>query len=314
MRTPLLVLSCLGLFAAANAQTVLYTENFDGFTVGADISQSNPVNWSVWPGGGDQVVSTDQANSGANSMGCISTDAAAGGPGDLLLLLGDKTTGSYALSWWMYIPAGNGGYFNIQHTEDVATPSFAAEVIFEDAGVISGMANNVAIAGTYPQGAWFQVNLFIDLANVTASFLIGTTIVATWPFDTETDGAAGPNQLGAIDFYSFGGGAPTLGTYYVDDLAYLQIPIIGISEIAGPSAFSVYPVPSSNTITIANDGSNYAAQWRLMDMSGREVLTSSALVLPGSKSVADISSLAMGAYTMELTHGDMRERHTVVRN
>lgn len=313
MRTPLLVLSCLGLVAAASAQTVLYTENFDSFTAGNDISQSNPVNWAVWPGGGDQVVSTDQANSGANSMGCISTTAG-GGPGDLLLLLGDKTTGSYALSWWMYIPSGNGGYFNIQHTEDVTTPSFAAEIIFGDAGVISGMANNVAIAGTYPQGAWFQVNLFIDLANVTASFLIGTTPVATWPFDTETDGAAGPNQLGAIDFYSYGGGAPTIGVYYVDDLAYLQLPIIGVNEVVGPSAFSVYPVPSNNTITIANEGSTEAAQWRIMDMSGRQVMTSTALVLPGTKITADISSLAPGAYTMEMTYDNVRERHTVVRN
>ena len=313
MKRTLLLLSSVALVIAASAQTTLYSDNFDGYTAGADVSVANPVNWSVWPGGGDQVISTTYAHSGANSMGCVST-VVGGGPGDLLLLLGDKTAGSHLLSWWMYIPAGKGGYFNIQHTQDVTTPSFAAEVILEDGGVISGMANNVALAGTYPQDTWFQVNLFIDLDNVTASFLIDLTPIATWPFDTETDGAAGPNQLGAIDFYSYGGGAPTIGEYYVDDVSYLHISTIGIGENALANAFSVYPVPSNDAITIANNSGNNAAQWRMMDMSGREVMTSSAMVVPGSTSEVDITGLAPGAYTMELMDGGVRERHTVVRN
>jgi len=314
MKRTLLLLTSVSLITAVSAQNVLITENFDSYADGAAISVSDPVNWAIWlPGGADQVVSTAQAHSGANSMGCVST-VAAGGPGDLLLLLGDQTVGSYILSWWMYIPTGKGGYFNIQHTEDVTTPSFAAEVIFADGGTIGGMANNVAIAGTYAQDTWFQVNLFIDLDNVTASFLIDLTPVATWPFNTETDGAVGPNQLGAIDFYSYGGGAPTLGEFYIDDVSYIHLSTIGVEESARTESFSVYPVPSSNSLTIANNGSNAAAQWRLLDMSGREVMTSAALVMPGSQTVADISDLATGTYTMELTHGGMRERHAVVRN
>ena len=313
MKRTLLLLTSVSLLTAVSAQNVLITENFDGYPAGQDITTLNPTYFGVWPGGGGAPTSTTYAHSGANSVEFVATTAA-GGPGDVLLLLGDQTVGSYILSWWMYIPTGKGGYFNIQHTEDVTTPSFAAEVIFADGGTIGGMANNVAIAGTYAQDTWFQVNLFIDLDNVTASFLIDLTPVATWPFNTETDGAVGPNQLGAIDFYSYGGGAPTLGEFYIDDVSYIHLSTIGVEETARAESFSVYPVPSSNSLTIANNGSNAAAQWRLLDMSGREVMTSTALVMPGSQTVADISGLATGTYTMELTHGGMRERHAVVRN
>jgi len=313
MKKPLLLLCSVALITAASAQTVLILENFEAYPAGAAPATVNPLYWALWPGGGDQVVTDSIAHGSTKSMACIATTTG-GGPGDLLLKLGDKTSGSYGLSWWMYVPAGKGGYFNIQHIEAVTTGSFAAEVKFRDGGTVWLLTEGDSVSGSYPQDAWFQVNMFFDLAAQEASLLIGLTPIDTWAFNTLSTGATGPNQLGAINFYSFGGAAPTLGEYYVDDISYIQLPSIGIEETSSSNAFNVYPVPSSNTITIANERSNDAAQWRMLDMSGREVMASTARVVAGGKSVVDISALALGAYTMEVLHGNVRERHTVVRN
>lgn len=310
MKKPILGLTALTLVATATAQTVLINENFDSYSVGSALATVNPAAFAIWPGGGDQAVTDSIAHSGTQSMACIAS-AAAGGPGDLLLLLGDKTSGSYTLSWWMYIPSGKGGYFNVQHFEDVSSPSFAAEVIFLDGGTIDGMANNTAIAGSYAQDAWFQVNLFFDLNDSTASFLIGSTPVATWEFATETDGAVGPNSLGAIDFFSYGGGAPTVGEYYVDDISYIQLPGgIGMDEVATAAVYSVYPVPTSDVLTLAGPAAG-KAEWRLLDATGRVVLSAS---IAAERNDIDVSMLKAGVYTMEVMHDGMLERHTVVRN
>lgn len=310
MKKTLLGFTALSLVGSATAQTVLINENFDSYSVGSAPATVNPAAFAIWPGGGDQAVTDSIAHSGTQSMACIAS-AAAGGPGDLLLLLGDQTSGSYTLSWWMYIPSGKGGYFNIQHTEDVSSPSFAAEVIFMDGGTIEGMADNTAIAGNYTQDAWFQVNLFFDLNDSTASFLIGSTPIATWDFATETDGAVGPNSLGAIDFFSYGGGAPTVGEYYVDDISYIQLPGgIGMDEVVKASEYSVYPVPTSNVLTLAGPA-GHQAQWRLLDATGRIVLSAS---VASERNDIDVSPLKAGVYTMEVMRGSLAERHAVVRN
>lgn len=302
----------VGSMAPALAQTVLINENFDSYSVGAEPATVNPTAFAIWPGGNDQVVSDSLAHSGNNSMLCLSTSAANGGPGDLLLLLGDKTAGSYTLSWWMYVPAGFGGYFNLQHTEDVSTPSFGAEVIFEDAGVISGTANNTAIAGSYPQDSWFMVLLAIDLQSSMAVLTVNSAVVTTWPFNTATDGSAAANQLGAIDFFSYGGGGSTLGNYFVDDILYTDLNV-GIAERASAD-LSTYPNPVTGILTVKLPGTGASPEVALLDASGRTVEQGRAFsVVDGSMQMAiDMSGLPAGVYTLRvLENGKVITRKVV---
>ena len=122
------------------AQTVLYTDDFDSYTAGSMIAASNGTNWSTWgadPGGTeDAPISSAYAQSGSNSVGIISTSAANGGPADLLLKLGNKTTGIYNLTFSLYIPTGKGGYFNLQHYQDVSVVEYAIEVMMPANGNI----------------------------------------------------------------------------------------------------------------------------------------------------------------------------------
>lgn len=291
----------------ASAQTILLQESFDTYTEGSGMVDNDPTHWAVWPGGEDQAISGALFQSPSNSMHCLSTDAANGGPGDLLLLLGDRTGGSYALSWSMYIPAGQGAYFNIQHTEDVTTPSFAAEVIFSG-GAVTGSVNNTDLAGAYPDDTWFSVVMVIDLNNVLATLVVNGSSVASWPFNTETDGAAGLNQLGAIDFFSYGGGS-ALGDFYVDDVLYMDISGIGMDEATNDLLFfGPNPVDDVLTITLAD---NQGARVEVTDASGK--LCRLPTPTNGARLQVDMADMAPGLYTVRIINGDRIITRKVVK-
>lgn len=306
-----LLLPCLLVALTTNAQTVLLEESFDTYTEGSGMTTNDPAHWALWDPGEDQVVSTAFALSGTNSLACISTDAAAGGPGDLLLLLGDKTTGVYDLSWSMYIPSGKGGYFNVQHAEDVSTPLFALEVSFAG-GTVTATGDNSDLTGSYPSDEWVDILLNVDLDNAGAVLFVNNTPVITWPFDTETDGTASDSQLGAVDFYSYGDGTD-IGEYYIDDLSYVQQGSgIGMAENAS-GATRVFPNPAQDAlfVTVAEPLSQQASI-QLVDMTGQVLMAPTAI---SSRTLRfGMADLASGIYFVRITDGDRRIVERVVKN
>ncbi|MBP5206775.1 MAG: hypothetical protein J6Z44_08305, partial [Bacteroidales bacterium] len=108
-----ILLSLMFVFAATSlmfAQTVVFSDNFDSYTAGSHLAQSNSA-WTTWsnaPGGAeDGVISTAQAVSTPNSL-YIS------GSNDQVYPFGNYTTGHYTLTFNYYVPStGNGAYFNI---------------------------------------------------------------------------------------------------------------------------------------------------------------------------------------------------------
>jgi hypothetical protein len=72
--------------------------------------------WTTWSGneGGaeDGIVSTGQASSGSQSL--FIDGGVGGGPQDVVLNLGNQTTGRYRVQFKMYVADGKAAYFNIQ--------------------------------------------------------------------------------------------------------------------------------------------------------------------------------------------------------
>ena len=126
------------MFAATSfmfAQTVVFSDNFDTYTAGSHLAQSNPA-WTTWssaPGTAeDGVISSTQAASAPNSL-YIS------GSNDQVYPFGNYTTGHYTLTFNYYVPSsGNGAYFNIQH---VLLQQWALECYFNSTG--DGNTNGV---------------------------------------------------------------------------------------------------------------------------------------------------------------------------
>ena len=200
-------------------------DNFDSYTAGTNNLGPQSAHWSTWSGteGGaeDGNVSTAFANSGANSLEIKGTNAA-GGAQDVLLLLGDKTSGHYKLSWNMYISAGKGGYFNIQKFQNSPGTEYAYQCYFDANGTgFIAAGGDAAATFTYPQGEWVNVTHYIDVDNDLVTLYINNQHVYSWPLRwtsfIQEDKAV---QLGAIDFFP----RNLNDVFYVDDVYYAAIP------------------------------------------------------------------------------------------
>ncbi|MBC8048237.1 MAG: T9SS type A sorting domain-containing protein [Fimbriimonadaceae bacterium] len=191
--------------------SAILCDNIDTYTSGETIGSFADW-WTTWSGteGGaeDGLVSSEQAHSGINSM-----LVPEGGSNDVILKLGDLTTGMYNLEWYAYVPDGKTGYYNIQKTESpgveweldayfgytaVGSPGESGE------GVLLVDAIEVA-SFTYPVDAWFQVKHVIDLDANTIKYSIDSTLV----YEGDYTG-----DIGGIDFYSIDAN----NRMYIDDV------------------------------------------------------------------------------------------------
>lgn len=218
-------------------------ENFDDYTVGSSTTDNAPY-WSTWVPGDPGIVSDEQAFSAPNSM-LIQE----GGTQDVLLLLGEKTTGTYDLSWKMYIPTGKIGYHNIQN-EETPGVQWNLEVYFGTAGpngpLTPGVGADITNTTTFsfPYDAWFNVRHVIDLDNNRATLFIDDVLVSSWDYD---------GNIGAIDFFS---ADVANNRYWIDDIVYEQLPSCRTDAIICDN-FEMYPVPGFTGV----DGADWWSTW-----------------------------------------------------
>lgn len=289
------------------AQQILINQNFDTFAAGNLVAQTLGAPWATWSGPGgtaeDTPLSSAQANSGTLSMSLTSTSTN-GGPSDIILQLGNRTTGRYALGWYMYIPAGKGGYFNIQKSM-TAGQSWALDVTFRASGAIELSTNAQAGAiSSYTQDEWFLVGMVIDLGTSTGLLTINGEVAGTW-LTTTASGAAGTglNQIGGINFYAYAGGDQT--QYYVDDVTFVDLTGVGVPELdaIGVSAF---PNPTEGAFVVDAEGLSVNATMTVHDLTGRQVLPAKALLRRGavSRAEVDLSAQPNGVYFVRIQDGE----------
>lgn len=302
MKKHLLITTGLLFAGAAGAQQLLISENFDGYTAGALIAQTAGLPWSTWsesPGTGeDSPVSDEQAYSGTNSLKV--SGVTGGGPTDLILRLGNRTSGNYALSWFMYIPTGFGGYFNLQHNEVPGAGSWLVDVTYAPGGATTYAAGAITGSGTFPHDEWFNVAMSINLGTSTGIIAINGIPEYTWQTTTP-----GPSQLGGVDFFAYAGGAGAVPTYYVDDVNFLDLTGLSVAENAS-AALLAYPNPTEGPLTLNWGPSTESTEVSVFDITGRPVLGMSAANgrnASGQMNL-DLSGLPDGAYFVRIKDGD----------
>jgi hypothetical protein len=299
---------------ARRAGCDLYRPYFDTYAVGNMIAQANGTNWSTWsadPGSTEDAPISDAfAQSGTNSLAIIAT-AAGGGPTDLLLKLGDRTTGSYVLAFSVYIPTGKGGYLNVQHHEDVTPAAFNMEMIMPANGSVLATTTGVQdTLGTYPHDAWFTITMTFDMVNMEATMTVGTNPVYTWTTNTDTDGSVTLNQLGCIDFFAYGGGVD-LGEMYVDDLSWTDVSSIGVPE-ALPVTIGAWPNPTTDAVNVSlSTPLSTQAEVRLLDVTGAVVDATTRI--SGSSIRVDLGTVPAGVYFLRITDGNHRSVERLVK-
>lgn len=248
------------VWTGMNAQTLPYNDDFESYTVGTYIAVDNPTWWSTWsaaPGTGeDALVSNAFAHSPSKSI-CV--DGSGSTATDLLLKLGEKTSGAYELTWFEYIETGKCGYYNIQHFESPGT-EWALELYFLANG--SGelyAGSSTATTFNYPKDTWFEVKHLIDLDKDSIQLFINGSLVKKWPFSWQASSTSGTKKLGCVDYFAGAkSGTSETPKAYVDDVHYVQTsasndPVIGVTP---PSITRYAPAGWSVTddLAVSNTG------------------------------------------------------------
>jgi len=208
-----------GLFS----QIILLTENMDSYATNSFLGVDNSLwftTWSNLPGSDeDAQILTNYAHSGTKSASADLIN----GPTDCVLKLGNKTSGTYEVKWWMYVENAKCGYYNIQHFESPGT-EWAFEIFFRTDGAIHLLVGGSTINGTYPKATWFEVKQLIKLDVDSIYLYINGTLLNSWPFSWQASSTTGTKQLGSVDFFAGeeSGAGETPG-FYFDDVTITQL-------------------------------------------------------------------------------------------
>jgi hypothetical protein len=231
------------------AQTVLFSDNFDSYTAGQQLCTQNNTDWVTWtniPGSTeDAYITTEQAASGSNSLKIE-------GSSDLIYRFDNQTTGVYEIDFNYYIASvGSGAYFNIQHYTQPGV-QWAFECAFSTYGVAYLRQNENLVTFSFPNDTWFPIKVVIDLDNDSLAIFINGESLETAPFSYTADGNNGVCQLGSLNFFAGSANPNTSGTYYVDDFVVTQLPTSGI-EVLNDNIISIYPNPATDLLNISSD-------------------------------------------------------------
>lgn len=199
----------IGLFSL-NLQAQVSID-FDNMTPG-DVSPQSPL-IEMWPPNPltDAQVTNQEYYSSPYSMQLRNNNT-----DDIVINLGNKDSGLWVVTWQMYVPTGNVGYWNIQENEN-ATPSQWNGEFFVGATSSGGSAgvvthNNTSSTASFPHDTWFTIEIIVNLDTHIISIIVDENYLLQDAVYEDNSGITG-NQLGAINFYSI----DTNNNFYVDD-------------------------------------------------------------------------------------------------
>ncbi len=229
----------------ATAQQVV-NEDFESYDAGSYMSTVAAPQWEMWGTGVlGGLVSEEQAHGGTKSMKAyISGNTET----DVILNMNDLTTGRYRVEFYMYVPSGKLGYYNILQDFNGSNSKWGIQLFFEN-GTIKIDANGNQYTHPYTPDSWTKIQHFVDLDNDWIDFYLNDEVVLSYQWSKGTNGDGTTCKLDAIDFYSHTVNNQP-GLYYIDDLI--------IESVPAPAA------PTNLTATIQNEN-NVALSWTAVD-------------------------------------------------
>ncbi len=255
------------VFAATTvfAQTI-YTDDFETYTVGDGIAdQDTTGTWTTWsetPGSAEDPLVTDAAaNQGTQSMVIEGTN-------DGVLLLNDLTENRYRVEFYLMVPEGFLGYYNILQDFAGGSSVWGMQLFFEDGvGTIDGNGYD-ALDFTYTPGEWMKIQHFVDLDNDWIDFYIDGELIHAYQWSNGVaNDETGINKLDAFNFYAWDDGGAGTPKYYMDDYIIEQVDIpnpplnFAIEVINGNDVNITWDAPTEGTpdsYSVIRDGAEIA--------------------------------------------------------
>lgn len=168
----------------------LVSDNFEDYYAGDNVSYYNSHVWKKWSNNvPDGKVSTDRSVSGRQAL---EINRGQYGAQDVILKLGNRTSGIYKVSWKMYINDGDEAYFNLQNSTNALKSGGEFSFKFQDH------------QSTY-QNRWFNMELYVDLDRNRLKLLVDNG-----RYEHDRNYYA---NLGGINFY-----ATSDAHFYIDDV------------------------------------------------------------------------------------------------
>jgi hypothetical protein len=307
MKKIYLSITALLLVFSVNAQII--EDDFEDYNLGP-MEEQNPDVWRTWSTGylaaESILVSENQTFSGSKS-GFI---GAGPGPQDAILDLGNLESGQYTLEFQMYIPAGKGGYINIQGEipDGTITGVFnSGDIKFNSDGINPGLGTDDFLNAPeftynfdYPQGQWFKVSIFFDIDGEpvpTYQISIDGEIASETPIPFQTDVI-----LGGIDFFAIDAN----NEYWIDDVLFVEGTLSSVSFDS--IELKAYPNPVVDVLNIKS--ANTIDNVSVYNLLGQTIFT----VSPNSlETQLNFSDLSKGSYLVEITVGNKKVVKKIIK-
>ena len=226
----LLMLVCT--FASAQ----MFSYDFEQLNVGDPVAATIGDPWTTWnnaPGSAEDGLIADEQAVGNRSLKIDSGN-------DVVLKLGDKTTGAYRLSFDMFVPEGKEAYFNVLHEFAGSNSSVLFNMWLNsesNGNLINGMSMSY-INIVFPLNEWNTIIVEYYVDDALTCIKINDEIVCLG-MSFKTD-----HPLAAIDFWPCSNN-PDRNGFYIDNVIY--------EEIEGPFALNLTYSPNEINANLKQD-------------------------------------------------------------
>lgn len=203
----------------AIGQITVFSDDFESYTAGQQISCQAPTIWKTWSNAPcnateDAYISSMYSFSGSNSVVIQQYN-------DIVKEIGTPINSGIAeINFQIFIPSGKSGYFNT--LTNFAPPSYAwAMQVFlnsNGAGTIDAQGANSA-SFTFPHNQWFPVKIVADLTADSGKFFLNGNLIRRWQWSKGTFGSSNDKRLDGNDFFGY----VATDEMYIDDYNIIQI-------------------------------------------------------------------------------------------
>jgi len=198
------------------AQQTVFFDDFENYVTGQQVACQNPTNWTTWTNipcdpVEDAYISSNIVYGGTKSVIIVDNN-------DLVYTVPNYTSGKYKISFYMYVPLGFDGYWNVLQNFAGASSVWGIQAYYDIGG--SGYIDGSGIASvaffSYPYNTWMLQEIIIDLDVDNFEFYVNGTFVysGNWSLGI---GGGGLNQIGGVDLYGWNLGGSGISTYYFDN-------------------------------------------------------------------------------------------------
>ena len=197
-----------------------YEEDFEGYSMSSSFSNQHGC-WFTWSGQSGSIeeptISNNQALSGTQSLRVQNQN-------DIVLDLGNRTSGKFQIKFDLHIPNGKNAYYNILHQfnpDNINTnEEWAYEVFFYPDKTGEIKVNRTTVQNFSFESPFLFIVQDIDIDNDLIKLYIDNTKIYEQKFTSpEFDASDGSQKLAGLNFY----GANSNHDFYVNDLGVYDI-------------------------------------------------------------------------------------------